>query len=1121
MENKIKPENEGGVTGKSTSSSKYNSPDNISTSSPSSRYSRGMVSRRGGRGGPGSPATRTGPLHAMSDSHHGESKMKSSQITQIMRPHPEDNCATGNKSQPNTDDSPQHDESDTHPQTQHKFKDLKISPTRYPSNSEPKTHISNKTRSCNASLANSDSQRGKGDQIHLSKISQETSPLHTNPHFDASAMEKDISTVDEKQKQEKSNADSPKKLNSVSNRNAYSIRAGDSYETGPLHPSKEPNYTANNTVSRPDPKQHNALSKDHKQRMNSVYLKAEKKDVSTVHHLTYSPPPTSLSSNRDDDERGTPSFGQLTFHDAKLNSPSGLFLSPYSPCALDIIGNSTSFDKLTGNLTPSRLISGTSTNEKSTNRVGKSHISSSSNCGNNGSNESRYPGRDRTVTATPIGLSSIPSTPLKSPLGSNAFSWMASPSQGFLSPNPSECGRASSSEITTPTFSSMFFRDSKGHTGLTPVPVSSSQQKDENKDNTKRSSSKNRDIHRHHPYSKMICISPLASTKKRAKSTGDVPSKSLLSHKSNIRTQKSNTNETYNDILCAPFSSPTTHFDVHSAQKDLMEDEDLSVLLHLASSSNTSNTPCTNGGAPYSKSPTQKNYHAHGTTNNVTPSSLQLPLMGGSDIGMLDAEFPPKLSRMAFRSSPDLHSSDFTPPSIPSRKTGSYEIDNNPGHAATSSRNQGPNARRPKNDDSKSSTRRCATPSKGSKQSAKRINNTSKKKEPTNLNPTPKSKVRKKKKIAVHQNMHNSAGPPPSFPQRHHNGGPMTEQMASTPGSYKYPGNISLPPPQQPHAPPPHPSQHHPASQHPPPQHMAQHPRGMRPQYVTSNNNNMGPGCPPPPHGMNSGHPPPHGKYHDGMNNSSGPPPHPMGERRPMPTHHMPPSNYPSNPSQHMGAATHSIPPGPYHYHHPSQPPPMPPNAGQYAPYTSINQSHNKSKIGNKKNCGYAINADHQSNVGMKTKGKKDLKANIKRLGDDLCPGNLKKKTKLTPSKPRKKNIAGKKSSPGIKSPLDPSDKNAHAAALAAAILRGVTMRPSGKWQAQLYYAGKSRYIGVFDTKDKAALAYEIAREKLKSDKSPDVSNQCIEDTEAAVSSARKAAFEGVNEPDPRPAHKR
>jgi len=93
--------------------------------------------------------------------------------------------------------------------------------------------------------------------------------------------------------------------------------------------------------------------------------------------------------------------------------------------------------------------------------------------------------------------------------------------------------------------------------------------------------------------------------------------------------------------------------------------------------------------------------------------------------------------------------------------------------------------------------------------------------------------------------------------------------------------------------------------------------------------------------------------------------------------------------------------------------------------------------------------------------------------------------------------------------------KNAQAAALAAAILRGVTMRPSGKWQAQLYYAGKSRYIGVFDSREKAALAYEIAREKLKSESSPGVVN-CVEDTEAAVKLAREAAFEGVNQPDHR-----
>jgi AP2 domain len=82
------------------------------------------------------------------------------------------------------------------------------------------------------------------------------------------------------------------------------------------------------------------------------------------------------------------------------------------------------------------------------------------------------------------------------------------------------------------------------------------------------------------------------------------------------------------------------------------------------------------------------------------------------------------------------------------------------------------------------------------------------------------------------------------------------------------------------------------------------------------------------------------------------------------------------------------------------------------------------------------------------------------------------------------------------------------AAALAAAILRGVTMRPSGKWQAQLYFAGKSRYIGVFDSREKAALAYEIAREKLKNGESgnPDKST-----TESLVNAARKAAFDGVN----------
>ena len=49
--------------------------------------------------------------------------------------------------------------------------------------------------------------------------------------------------------------------------------------------------------------------------------------------------------------------------------------------------------------------------------------------------------------------------------------------------------------------------------------------------------------------------------------------------------------------------------------------------------------------------------------------------------------------------------------------------------------------------------------------------------------------------------------------------------------------------------------------------------------------------------------------------------------------------------------------------------------------------------------------------------------------------------------------------------------------------LRGVTQRPSGKWQAQLYYAGKSRYLGVFIRKEAAAMGYEVARELLKEGK--------------------------------------
>ena len=49
-------------------------------------------------------------------------------------------------------------------------------------------------------------------------------------------------------------------------------------------------------------------------------------------------------------------------------------------------------------------------------------------------------------------------------------------------------------------------------------------------------------------------------------------------------------------------------------------------------------------------------------------------------------------------------------------------------------------------------------------------------------------------------------------------------------------------------------------------------------------------------------------------------------------------------------------------------------------------------------------------------------------------------------------------------------------------VLRGITVRPSGKFQAQLYFGGRSRYIGVFDSEFEAASAYEMIRSRLKND---------------------------------------
>ena len=132
------------------------------------------------------------------------------------------------------------------------------------------------------------------------------------------------------------------------------------------------------------------------------------------------------------------------------------------------------------------------------------------------------------------------------------------------------------------------------------------------------------------------------------------------------------------------------------------------------------------------------------------------------------------------------------------------------------------------------------------------------------------------------------------------------------------------------------------------------------------------------------------------------------------------------------------------------------------------------------------------------------------------------------PKKPPKPKIVQADKVVVSKVATDPSDKQRIADAIAAvndvygvghererrlleARLRGVTQRPSRKWQAQLYYAGKSRYIGVFDNKEQAALAYEIAREILKDEKQP--LNVTADECEKNVNLAREAAFEGIGLP--------
>lgn len=569
---------------------------------------------------------------------------------------------------------------------------------------------------------------------------------------------------------------------------------------------------------------------------------------------------------------------------------------------------------------------------------------------------------------------------------SNVLAWLQSPTaNGLFSPggfgSMLNTPRGAPRTPRTPTVStSFFFSDVAGLPGSDTSPKPGG--------DSKRGGSRG--------VSNIICISPLASSKtKGAASSSLTPTINykdmfLSPEKSRVLPLLGDSplKGSKPDGLHSASKDPSIDA-VHMAERELMEDEDLSVLLQLAS-----NTPKANGERPIAVS-TSDGTHVFrspppskdGQGRDENLPSLQLPVIGGRE-GSSNA------TRL-------------------SRKTHSRDHGDN-----------GDNFHRPLGMRSSAPT----GPTSNSQATATSVKQEETRKE--------LSKPEAPKKTT---SMH---PPHPGYMPHHygHPDGPYYPHMP--PGVPPHSGSMRVvvggPPPAR-------------AKSSPP---RSPHARGYP----------MGPGDPNYPHPQYG--PPGHYPHHHGV-----PPPH-MHHYYPPPHHHPPPRHMPMYGAQHPPAKSNPA-----------------------TKTTKLNPS-------------------------------KGAKRPLPQQLPPAKPGSAKKLKKSPPSGTKKKNrsppitdkVERQKAAANIQAVNQASGgKNDKAAALAAAILRGVTMRPSGKWQAQLYFAGKSRYIGVFDTREKAALAYEIAREKLKTEKqSAEGGTLSPKATEAAVNAARKAAFEGVNERDPR-----
>ena len=407
-----------------------------------------------------------------------------------------------------------------------------------------------------------------------------------------------------------------------------------------------------------------------------------------------------------------------------------------------------------------------------------------------------------------------------------------------------------------------------------------------------------------------------------------------------------------------------------------------------------------------------KKYNLHIPSSKVTPSSLQLPLMSGPETNIQTSNFPPKIARMTFRKSNASNQldqnvpNDFAPPSLQIRPNNSCNFPKRVNQQSTNNRSLHSHGTLNLDNHKPNCDKKKAKNAQPTKQIIPTTKQQTGKTQATTATSKKTKNTSKIKPVISHDQSHHNVS---NFAPRN--------TMPIPSGNFQYP-NVPGP---------------HPHNMHPPT--VGGHDANVRPVM----NSNIG--------------------YHDGMNHS-GPP---MGDRRPM-QHHMPPSNYAQNTNPNPHLRTHTLPSGqipsmppsqgnlgPSPYHHYPHPPQTMHSTGQYAPYTTLNQSHSKSKITNKKNNIYGQDFHPQGNPRQRSrKGRSTPSPSTKRPGggSDLIASG-KKKAKPTPPKAKKGNGSGK-NKPSSKnlapSSFDSGDKNAHAAALAAAILRGVTMRPSGKW---------------------------------------------------------------------------